>query len=82
MLNEKAAYIIVKRNLPGSSIKKVIKYRELFIFQVFVDSGLGEESLDPFYSVNRKTKEFKEYSIMLDGDLGEVTKLFEEAEEV
>ena len=32
--------------------------------------------MDPFYSVNINTGEFRDFSILTDGDIGEITNLF------
>lgn len=81
MLNILAALVIVKKHLPNSKVKKYIEYKDLFVFHVDIDDP-AEGGWDPFYSVNRKTKEFRDFSIILDGDIGELTELFLKAKEV
>ena len=46
-----------------------------YIFKVFIDNGF-EKEMDPFYSVNINTGEFRDFSILTDGDIGEITNLF------
>ena len=75
MLNEKQAAAIIAKKIPKGTIQNVIDYRGLFIFQVFIEDPF-EEDMDPFYSVNKQTGEFKEFSIITDGDITEVTALF------
>lgn len=79
MLNSKQALAIVKKNLPGSLVYKYILYKNLFVFQVLIDDP-DEGGWDPYYSVNRLTKEFRDFSIITDGDLTEIINLFEKAE--
>lgn len=75
MLNEKQATAIIVKKIPKGTIQNVIDYRGLFIFQVFIEDPF-EEDMDPFYSVNKQTGKFKEFSIITDGDITEVTALF------
>lgn len=75
MLTSREALDIVKSVMPKAKIESYIEYRNLFIYQMIIDDPY-EGGWDPFYSVNRDTKEFKEFSIMLDGDLTEVNDRF------
>lgn len=78
MLNIFAATKIVNDALPGGKIQAHVEYKDLFLFQVFSDRPF-EEEFDPFYSVNRNTGEFRDFSIITDGDISEVTRLFQQA---
>ncbi len=78
MLSSKAATKIVLDNLPNGKIQANVVYEDLYIFQVFTDLP-GEEEFDPFYSVDRKTGEFSDFSIITDGDTDEILSLFREA---
>lgn len=69
---------IVRNNIPNGKIQCWIIYRDLYLFQVFTDLPF-EEDMDPFYSVNMNTGEFKDFSIITDGDIAEITSLFENA---
>jgi hypothetical protein len=71
----KSAIAIIKKEIPGGKIQSWIVYRDLYLFQVFTLNPL-EEMYDPFYSVHRETGEFNEFSILTDGDIGEITTLF------
>lgn len=66
---------IVKKNIPNGKIDASIMYRDLYLFKVFIDNGF-EKEMDPFYSVNINTGEFRDFSILTDGDIGEITNLF------
>lgn len=66
---------IVKKNIPNGKIDASIRYRDLYLFKVFIDNGF-EKEIDPFYSVNINTGEFRDFSILTDGDIGEITNLF------
>ncbi len=69
---------IVAKFLPGDKIEAVVEWENLFLFQIF-NQGPGEEGMDPFYSVNRDTSEFRDFSIVADGKVDEITKLFVKA---
>lgn len=81
MLNLEQAVKVIRKVLPKGKIQKAISYRGLYIFQVFRDE-IGEEELDPFYSVNKKTGEFNEFSIITDGDITEIVDLFTKTKNV
>ena len=66
---------IVKKNIPNGKIDASIRSRDLYLFKVFIDNGF-EKEMDPFYSVNINTGEFRDFSILTDGDIGEITNLF------
>ena len=78
MLDIDPATMIVKKHIPDGSIKKHIEYNGLFIFQVFQDDPF-EGEFDPFYSVNRTTGEFRDFSILTDGDFKVLSDLFRKA---
>lgn len=72
-LNEATA--IIKREIPIGEIQAVVEYKGLYLFQVFTDRAL-EEDMDPFYSVNMETGEFRDFSVFDDGNINEITALF------
>lgn len=78
MPNVQEATAIVHKNYPEGKIQKFIVYKDLFLFQVFSDDPF-EGQWDPYYSVNQKTGEFRDFSIITDGDIVEITNLFAEA---
>lgn len=76
MFNLKFAISIVAESLPGARIEKVVEYKNLYLFQVFVDLP-GEEGFDPFFSVDKVTGEFRDFSI-LNGDTKAILELFKQ----
>lgn len=78
MLSVKQAVNTVKKNLPDGNIDSMIVYNGLYVFKVFNDDEL-EGQMDPFYSVNMETGEFRDFSILTDGNITEIVKLFNES---
>jgi hypothetical protein len=76
MLSVLDATTVVRQNHPYGDIKKVVTYKNLYLFMVF-NNRPGEEEMDPYYSVNKDTGVFNEFSIFTDGDMDEVLSLFE-----
>lgn len=81
MLNSNDAKKIINENLPGWRIQSFITYNGLYVFKVYNDDPL-EGEMDPFYSVNMHTGEFRDFSVITDGDIDEIFSLFKEAERV
>ena len=79
-ISKEEAYDIVKKDVPFGKIQACVEYNGLYLFQVF-DSRPGEEEMDPFYSVNKDTRELKEFSLFTDGDMTQVVSLFKQAKE-
>lgn len=77
MLDILKATLIVEDELPKGKIQKHIEYERLYVFQVYLE-GEGEEEFDPFYSVNKFTGEFRDFSI-LNGDTPRIIDLFSRA---
>lgn len=75
MLTSQEAEKIVKKNIPDGQIQTWIAYKHVYLFQVF-STRPNEEEYDPFYSVDRMTGEFRDFSILTDGNISEITKLF------
>lgn len=75
MLSVEEAVKIVQANLPGCGVKKYIDYKEVFVFQVFLDDPL-EGTCDPFYSVNKETSAFEGFALFAPGVFSEVMQLF------
>lgn len=75
MLDVKAAQAVAEKTLPDGKIQAVVSYRDLFVFQIFMDDPY-EGQWDPFYSVNKNTGEFRDFSILTDGDPNELMTLF------
>lgn len=81
MLSVKQAVNTVKNNIPTGNIESMIIYNGLYVFKVFTDDEL-EGRMDPFYSVNMETGEFRDFSIITDGNTSEIVKLFNESKKL
>jgi len=77
MLSPQDATKIVRDNHPNGKIQTYVTYKNLYLFQVFNNRPF-EEEFDPFFSVDMETGEFKEFSILTDGDTSKIISLFEE----
>lgn len=75
MLNINQAIEIIKKNLPNGKIQAHIVYGGVFLFQVFRDDPF-EEEMDPYFSVDQETGEFRDFSIFDDGNFDEIAQLF------
>lgn len=78
MLDVKEAIKIVNKNIPTGKIQSYIVYKNVYLFQVFTNVP-GESEFDPFYSVDKETGEFRDFSIITDGNISEISTLFEKA---
>lgn len=76
-INLRQAIEIVRKQLPGAKIEANITYHYLYIFRVTRNEP-GEENMDPFYSVDQRTGEFRDFSILTDGDGSQVVDLFKQ----
>lgn len=75
MLSEFDAVAVITKVFPDSRIEKPIEYRGVFLFQVFGNDPL-EGGQDPFFSVNQKTGEVRDFSVITDGDPKEIEAKF------
>ena len=76
MLTLAKAKEIVQKSFPNGQIQKVAEYRNLYLFQIFtVDPEEGQYDL--FYSVDKVSGDFSEFSVLTDGDISEVMLAFE-----
>lgn len=75
MLSEVDARVVVKNAFPTASISNPIDYQGVYVFKVITPDPL-EGDQDPFYSVNKTTGELRDYSVITDGDINEITDLF------
>jgi hypothetical protein len=78
MLTEQEALQIVQKHFPQGNIQAYIQYRDVYLFQIFRADEYEEED-DPFYSVHMASGEFRDFSIITDGDTTEIVSLFAEA---
>ncbi len=66
-MTEAEAFKIAMRYMaPGSEFVKSVTYRNFFIFQINGPDPL-EGNLDPFFSVDKTTGEFSDFSIVEGG---------------
>ena len=66
MLKMEEAITIAKKKMPEGRLVSVTPLGELFVFVIFGEEGSLESEMDPYYSVNKSTKEFKEFSLVKD----------------
>lgn len=76
MLTETDARRIAHEAIPEGRIETIVAYRDLYLLQIFIDEDAEEGQMDPFYSVNQQTGELRDFSIINDGDITEITSLF------
>lgn len=77
MLNYVLAERKLKTALPTATIEDHILYRNVYLFRVNLTSrSEAEQNYDPFYSVDLETGEVRDFSILTDGDINEITRLF------
>jgi hypothetical protein len=62
------------------SIEAMVRYNNLYVVRVILSSK-DEEHYDPFFSVDVHTGEVKDFSVLHDGDIVELTRLFLLAED-
>lgn len=73
MIDVKKAIVIIKKNLPGSEIKKYISYGGDFIFLV---QPPDPDEFPVFFSVNQSTGAFRDFSPFDVEDPVEFQRLF------
>jgi hypothetical protein len=74
MFNSAQALAQVKTTLPEVKIKAWTEYRQLYLVRVEYPYP-GEQDYDPFFSVNKVTGEVRDFSVLTDGDLSEISAL-------
>lgn len=79
MLSKDDAYSIIYKELPTGKIQHCVEYNGVFVVQVFFDDP-DEGTFDPFYSVDRTTGAFSDFSIITDGDPKVLDALFKESQ--
>ena len=79
MLTLMEAKKLVESKLPkGSQVKSAIDYQDKYLFIAYTPDPL-EGRLDPFYSVDKKTKEFRDFDPQSYSNPLEVFKKLDEA---
>ena len=76
MLSINEAMKIVEKHIPDCEIQKCIIHNGLYVFMVYTADEL-EGQMDPFYSVNMKTGDFRDFSIITDGNISDLMRKFE-----
>ena len=80
MLTEQQARDIFSAAVPDAPIQAQVLYRDVYLFRVIFPSP-EEAEFDPFFSVDVETGEVRDFNVMLDGDLTEITAAFLSAEQ-
>lgn len=70
-----------KAVFPQDKIDAYIEYKNLFILRIFVVRP-GETGMDPFFSFDRETGEFRDYAIFEHGNIDAITALFQNPKHV
>ena len=66
---------VVKNNFPKATVPKYVEHKNKFYF--FVLTNEDESGWDPFFSFDRTTGEFRDFSIITGEDALLIAKLFE-----
>lgn len=76
MLTITEAKDILESEYPEYPVLKGVDYNDLYVFMVDRSIDPGEEFMDPFFSVNKATREARDYSIFFSDPQG-ILGLFE-----
>lgn len=68
---------ILKKAYPTRTIDPPVVYNGAYLFKAIDESDELEGFIDPFFTVNRDSGELSEFSILTDGDMGEIAALYE-----
>lgn len=74
MLSVNQAASTVKKNLPGCTIEKVVIYKNFYLFKVNTNDDEAGYN-DPFYTVDVKTGEFDDFSLLRSNDVDTIVNL-------
>ena len=77
MLSPREATQIILSRLPGSKVKRIVRYKNRYIAVVDTKAP-GESLFDPFFSVDVNTGAFSGFSLLTDEDADEVFNLLSE----
>jgi hypothetical protein len=75
MLNILAAERALLNTVPLIRLQDAVRYKDVYLFRVEFASE-EEKDYDPFFSVDVNTGEVRDFSVLTDGDLSEITDLF------
>lgn len=81
MLSLNKAIKVIRANIPNCDIKKVVVYKDMYVFLVFTNDK-AEGTFDPFYSVNMNTSEFDGFPMMNPEVFDVVMELFDTAKDL
>lgn len=73
---------IIEQKIPEGRPQMVFPFENLFVFMIFGEEGSIESQMDPYYSVDRKTKEVKEFSMIENNPLKVMEVIANEAIEL
>jgi len=81
MLTSEQSMQAIRQVFPDSDLEITgpVDYQSVYLFRVIDTSDPIEGSWDPFFSVDKKTGEVRDFSIITDGNQGEIIQLFQEA---
>jgi hypothetical protein len=74
MFNSAQALAQVKATLPEVEIKAWTEYRDIYLVRVEYPYP-AEKDYDPFFSVDKDSGEVRDFSVITDGDLSEISAL-------
>lgn len=74
MYSQVDAHKIAMDHIPNGKVQAVIEYNDRYILQIFTDDP-EEGQMDPFYSIDPITGEFRDFSVLTDGDMGDIFDL-------
>ena len=80
MLSVNQAVSTVKKNLPGCTIEKVVIYKNFYLFKVNTNDDEAGYN-DPFYTVDVKTGEFDDFSLLRSDDFDVIVNLLSSAKD-
>lgn len=80
MLSVNQAASTVKKNLPGCTIEKVVIYKNFYLFKVNTNDDEAGYN-DPFYTVDVKTGEFDDFSLLRSDDFDVIVNLLSSAKD-
>lgn len=78
-MTEEEAKTRLEEEIPGVVVAAQAQYQGLYLFRIVFPSA-HEADYDPFFSVNIETGEVRDFSVLTDGDLTDISAAF--AEEV
>ena len=65
---------IVKKNLPGCTIEKVVIYKNFYLFKVNTNDDEAGYN-DPFYTVDIRSGKFDDFSLLRSDDVDTIVNL-------